>query len=305
MNVQQLRYLIAAADTGSISGAARVERVSQPVVSRALHALEQELAVDLFRKDGRRNTLTDAGQAVAAAARQVLTAIEGVHRTARLFSAEAELVVVATPTNSILLSPIVAGYLKQQPAVSLRLRRAGDMVEVARMVSDGDADLGFGDLDVDPIVGSANAGLLTRPLWDAHVVLVSPYGSDLPNSVPVARLGELHLVLPPDGSDRRADIESLISDAGGQQPKATLATDERSAWTTSAQQGVASYLTYEAVGVELDGVDLRPLDPPVRTHVGFIHRTGKLPAAGEALLDLAWQCEAPAGCTPVRHDRKR
>src|SRR5690349_3632575 len=125
MNLQQLRYLIAAADTGSVSGAARENRVSQPVASRALHSLEVGLGVTLFRLDGRRLVPTEAGLAVAAAARLALDAVDNVERTARRLAIERELVVVATPTNSALLSPIVAAYMKRRPAVSLNLRRAG------------------------------------------------------------------------------------------------------------------------------------------------------------------------------------
>ena len=50
MNLQQLRYLVAAADAGSLSGAARASLVTQPVVSRALHDLERDYGVVLFDK---------------------------------------------------------------------------------------------------------------------------------------------------------------------------------------------------------------------------------------------------------------
>src|SRR5258708_826797 len=115
MNLQQLRYLVAAADTGSVSGAARVERVSQPVVSRALHNLEREYHAVLLRRTGRCLTLTDAGRAVVAAARDALAAMEEVERTARQAALGSELVVVTTPTNGMLLSPIVTSFISHRP----------------------------------------------------------------------------------------------------------------------------------------------------------------------------------------------
>jgi DNA-binding transcriptional LysR family regulator len=296
MNLQQLRYLVAAADTGSLSGAARDERVSQPVVSRALHSLERECQIDLFEKDGRRLVLTAAGTAVVAAARRALDAVEDVRRTARSLSNNGDLTIVATPNNSALLSPIVAAFLKASPSVSLRLCRASDMREVRSLVESGDAHLGFGDL-VDPL--DPEGDLRATPIWLAHVVLISPPAVRLPAAVPRARLAELPLVLPLDGSERRSVLETLVNSAGGGRPKAVLSTDERSAWISSARRGLASFLSYEAVGVELDGVKVRPLDPPVYGPVGFLYRDAKLSPAGQLLLDLAADCAPPAGCTPI------
>src|SRR5690242_18226675 len=115
MNLQQLRYLVAAADAGSLSGAAREERVSQPVVSRALHNLERELHVLLFRRHGRRLVLTQAGEAIVASARRALDAVDDVQRTAQRSAHDAELVVVSTPTNSTLMTPIFTSYLQSAP----------------------------------------------------------------------------------------------------------------------------------------------------------------------------------------------
>src|SRR6478752_3561124 len=70
MNLQQLRYLVTAADAGSFSAASRTLQISQPVLSRALHSLERECKLVLFRRDGRRLVLTDAGTTVVASARR-------------------------------------------------------------------------------------------------------------------------------------------------------------------------------------------------------------------------------------------
>ena len=147
------------------------------------------------------------------------------------------------------------------------------------MVAAGDAELGFGDIATTP----DTASLHFNALWRADVVVVSPIGSDLPPVVPRARLAELSLVLPPGGSERREMIDDIVTDAGGHRPSAVLATDERSAWISSAQQGLASFLSYKAVGVEIDHVETRPLDPAVHTIVGFVHRAEGLSADGNVI----------------------
>src|SRR3954464_12165637 len=146
MNLQQLRYLVAAADTGSFSGAARREYVSQPVLSRALRGLERELGVEVFRREGRRVVVTDGGAAVVAAARRVLDAIDDLHVTAAGEAERRDLVVTATPTNSSLFAPILSAFIDRHPHVRMRLSRAPDTAAVCATVTDRTADLGFCDV---------------------------------------------------------------------------------------------------------------------------------------------------------------
>jgi hypothetical protein len=162
-------------------------------------------------------------------------------------------------------------------------------------VSKGDAELGFGDLEW-PNTG----GLCVDPIWGADVVLVSPIGTDLPPSVPLARLSGQRLSLPPQGSPRRKAIDDGITQAGGQPPAEALATDERTAWTSSAQYGIASYLSYETVAIGLENVELRPLDPPQTRAVGFIHQADALSDEADELLRLAHTSPIPTGCHPTK-----
>jgi DNA-binding transcriptional LysR family regulator len=295
MNLQQLRYLVAAADTGSLSGAARIERVSQPVVSRALHNLEREYSVQLLRLDGRRLALTDAGEAVVAAARQAVEAAEDVARAARRFSQGSELTLAATPGNTALLTTVLTSFMKRRPDTALRVQRAAAMGAVRQMVSAGQADIGFGDL----YEVREHPSLWATPIWTAEVVLVSPIGAKLPRIVPRTLLSSLRLVLPSAGSERRQWITRLITDAGGNEPSAAFATDERGTWISSAQQGIGSFLCYRAVACELDDVEVRGLDPSVDAAVGFIHRCEPLTAEGAQLVSDARDAAIPVGCTPA------
>ena len=292
MNLQQLRYLVSAADTGSFSGAARREHVSQPVLSRALRGLERELGVEVFRREGRRVVVTDSGAAVVAAARRVLDAVDDVHATAAREAERRDLVVTATPTNSTLFAPILSGFMERQPHVRMRLRRAPDTAAVCTMVADRTADLGFCDVDANEPLD----GLHHDPLWRADVVLVSPATSGFPPVVPRARLADLPLVLPTPESGRREMIEGLVTDAGGRTPSPVLATDERTAWVTSAQHGIGSFVTYRAIASTLDQVTVSDLDPPLEVMIGFVHRRDALTAESRAVIELARTLTPPPGC---------
>lgn len=292
MNLQQLRYLVSVADSGSVSAAARVQRVSQPVISRALRDLEHELGVELFQRDGRSLGLTNSGKLVVDSARHALVAVDDVTETARRAASASELVVVTTPTNSNLLSPIITAFAKQRPHTAVRLRRANDMDEVVALVGAREADLGFGEIDE-----ATNIDALTRePLWSANVVVVSPVEADLPPAVSLASLATSQLVLPPAGSGRRKRIDELLTTPAGRPPSPVFETDERSAWVSCAQGGVGSFLSFEAVASALDNVALRPLDPPIEIPVGFIYRSDTTSSESDVLRNLAKQCATPVGC---------
>ena len=72
MELNQIRYLCAIADTGSFTRAAEHCRVAQPSLSQQISKLEDELGTRLFDRLGRSVQLTDAGRAFLPHARAVL-----------------------------------------------------------------------------------------------------------------------------------------------------------------------------------------------------------------------------------------
>jgi LysR family hydrogen peroxide-inducible transcriptional activator len=72
MEVHQLRYFCAVAETGSFTRAAEREQVAQPSLSQQILKLEEELGVRLFDRLGRSVRLTDLGQIFLPRARAIL-----------------------------------------------------------------------------------------------------------------------------------------------------------------------------------------------------------------------------------------
>ena len=58
MTLQQLKYVTAVAETGTISGAAQALFLSQPSLTAAIHDLEQELNITIFSRTNRGVALT-------------------------------------------------------------------------------------------------------------------------------------------------------------------------------------------------------------------------------------------------------
>src|SRR5215510_4578394 len=72
MDLRRLEYFLAVVEHGQVTSAASALRVAQPSLSQAIKALERDLGVQLFIRDGRSLRPTRAGEALIEPARRVL-----------------------------------------------------------------------------------------------------------------------------------------------------------------------------------------------------------------------------------------
>ncbi len=83
MDVRQLKYFVAIAEEGSVSGAANRLHTSQPSLGRQIKDLELEIGVPLLIRDTRGCVLTIAGQALLEQSRIILSQVEVAKEAAR------------------------------------------------------------------------------------------------------------------------------------------------------------------------------------------------------------------------------
>ncbi len=76
MDLRHLRYIVASARNGSFSTAAHELNVRQPIVSKRIKELEDELGVTLFDRSTAGARLTAAGEDFVVDARRILEASE-------------------------------------------------------------------------------------------------------------------------------------------------------------------------------------------------------------------------------------
>ena len=72
MTLQQLRYAITVADTGTITEAAKKLYISQPSLTNAIHELEKEMNLVIFQRTNKGILLSGEGEEFLGYARQVL-----------------------------------------------------------------------------------------------------------------------------------------------------------------------------------------------------------------------------------------
>lgn len=76
MDFKQLQTFVQVAELGSFTRAAMVLKVAQPALSRQVRSLEVELRQNLFERNGRGVTLTEAGQRLLAHGRGILQQVQ-------------------------------------------------------------------------------------------------------------------------------------------------------------------------------------------------------------------------------------
>ncbi|RBQ19359.1 LysR family transcriptional regulator [Spongiactinospora rosea] len=145
MELQQLRYVIAVAQTLNFTRAAERCRVVQSALSHQIAALERELGARLFERTSRRVRLTPAGEAFLPAARECLEAAD--RARAEVAAAGGQIVgrlaVGAIPTVTAIDLPVaLSHYRRRHPRVHITLTSAGSDVLVER-VRRGEIDVAF------------------------------------------------------------------------------------------------------------------------------------------------------------------
>lgn len=152
MTDAQLHALLAVADTGSFTLAARRLGLTQSAVSHALGVLEKSLRVSLVERDPREARLTPVGRQVAEHAREVLRLKARMRQDAedarRLHHGLLRVGSFGVSSSRRLLPPLLDAFTALHPKVAIEIREGADD-EVERWLHDGTIDAGFVTLPAD------------------------------------------------------------------------------------------------------------------------------------------------------------
>jgi DNA-binding transcriptional LysR family regulator len=191
VNLQQLRYFLAAIEHGSFSAAADSLHLAAPSVSEAVRRLEAELGLVLFERARRRLRLTDAGAALVPRARHVLRAVdEATQAMGELRELRGGVASFGLFRNADYygLEDIADTFLSEHPGMRLRLF-GQNSAEVTEAVRTGRVEAGLVVLPVP------DDELALRPLLRDEVMFVSADPRQTRRRIDVRRLCERPLVL--------------------------------------------------------------------------------------------------------------
>src|ERR1700734_2609998 len=124
MELQQLRYVCAIADTGNFSRAAERCQVAQPSLSQQVLKLEEDLGAKLFDRLGRSVRVTDAGRAFISRARAILEQMDEARSSVVANNADlrGSVAIGVIPTVAPYLIPAyTAAFAKKYPDAKVRI----------------------------------------------------------------------------------------------------------------------------------------------------------------------------------------
>ena len=76
MNLNQLRYFVSVAESGSFTKAAQQHYISQTAITQQMHALEERIGAPLLNRSSRPVSLTPAGKVFLKEAREILSRVD-------------------------------------------------------------------------------------------------------------------------------------------------------------------------------------------------------------------------------------
>lgn len=283
--LRQLQFFIAAAEAGSVSGAARALSISQSSVTEAIRSLEDDLGVTLFDRQARGLLITHKGSAFLRHARQILSDVSNARNS---FQQDAE---AAPGRLSLGVTSLVAGYVLSD--ILQRFRRAFPQVDLQVVEDNGDYLqhlLIGGELDVAVLLTSS---VKDRMALHVESLVVSPYRLWLPlghrlvqqEAIALDELaGEPLIQLMVD--EIEVSTRSLMA-ALAVKPKIAFRTRSveavRSLVATGAGIAILPSLVYRPWSLEGDRIEIRDVSGDLPSvQVGLAWRRGA-PLAAPAL----------------------
>ncbi|MEV4621071.1 LysR substrate-binding domain-containing protein [Asanoa sp. NPDC049573] len=251
VHLRDLRYFVAVAERLHFTRAAEDLYVSQPALSKQIHALESQLRAPLFDRDRRVVRLTPAGAALLPAAKAVLAAWADAEAGLASVASRREIVVgMSTGLGRSLLPALRARFARLAPGADLIMRQvawddptgglaapAGRPAASPRQSGTREADAAFVWL---PLPGPDRFEWIEVATEERVVALPAAHRLAGLDTIPFdALLDEPFLALPPESGELR-DFWLAVDGRGGRAPivGGEVSTAEETAEAVASGVGV-------------------------------------------------------------------
>lgn len=153
MNWENLRFFVAIARAGTLSGAARDLAVDQATVSRRLMSLEDELDVKLIERLPREARLTESGQSILSEAIEIESSMFKIARLSLAYKEQREKITISSPpilARHFFATKMLA-FSQCLPSVLISVLSDAHFVSLSRLEADLAIRLSPGIKDTDII----------------------------------------------------------------------------------------------------------------------------------------------------------
>lgn len=210
MNLTQLRYFFAIAQSRNLTRAATELRVAQPALSRQIRLLEEELGTPLLARHHRGVELTDAGLLLQQRSDFLLRRLEETRTEIMDLSSEpkGQLRIGCPPAlTRNMIAPTIEHFIERYPKVRVRLQET---------ISDSCCQAVLADQLDFSIVSTrvSEPNLVTVPLYSEAIWLIGPPSALKHTPVKISKIARLPMVLALPGNAGRAQLDHRMADAG-------------------------------------------------------------------------------------------
>ncbi|MEU0151943.1 LysR family transcriptional regulator [Micromonospora fulviviridis] len=309
MQLHQLRYFVAVAEVRHFTQAADLVGITQPSLSKQIHALETDLGAPLFERVRGNIALTAAGEVLLPLAKRILADVETATREVQELVGlrRGRVRLGATPSLATSLAPpVLRRFRDAHPTVDLRVEEGGSQ-DLVRDLLRGGLDLA---LIIEPSTGT-DPGLRADPILRESLVVASvdplPAASER-GEVRITDLRDLPLVMFREGYDLR-DATLQACRAAGFEPTLSVDGGEMDAVLSFVEAGLGVALVPGIVVARRAGIRVTRLVPPgVRRTIAVARRRDVVPThAGRELRrilleyvhDATAADQLPAGVEPL------
>lgn len=176
MELRQLRYFVAVAETRNFTRASEQLHIAQPPLSRQIQLLEAELGVQLLLRNSRPVRLTDAGRLFYEQALQVLARIESMKTATQQLGLQQRrrLTIGFVPSALYGGLPVLIRRLRQRfPDLDIQMVELTTSLQQVSALLAGRIDVGVGR------IRSADESVARIVLGEEKLVLAAPVGHRL------------------------------------------------------------------------------------------------------------------------------
>lgn len=259
-NVRQIEAFNAVMKSGSVTEAAKSLFISQPAVSKMIHAFEDSCGFTLFQRGSGRLVPTPEAHRLFLETEKLITGVARVENTARAIRdlERGEISVVAFPAMSLRLIPMLtAQFLAGRPDVRLSITTRSSRTVSDSMLTRA-ADFGIS------LIRSDHPGLRCRLFSECSMICALPVGHPLENE-PVIDLhmlaGERLISLSQD--DRSSGVvQDAFARAGTQlDASITVQMADTACMFVREGQGISLVPSLTTIGWSEHDLIFRPIEP--------------------------------------------
>lgn len=269
MDIRLFKTFLLVAKLLNITKAAEQLSFSQPAISAQIYSLEDAFHVRLFKRNGKRLALTEAGKKMVEYAGRMTSLYEEAQNAMRDFSRGEDTLRLGVSTQMInyFLPPILKQLQNEMPHVHVSVEICMSTQEVLKGMAEQRYDFGF-------IHGQNTVPQLSEHLvWSEKVLWVA--SPDFINKQPIQNIEKYPFINYTEGSVLRTKLEKMEQ---GSDFHATIEYSDSEAIKRAVMSGLGiSYLPQSLVEDEVARNKLVVLEhgPQIQLCISLVHHNDK------------------------------